>query len=305
MSELHKLTKGNIALTGKIVGLNNKEIRESQWTKEISFGVMTTKDNMVYVKALGFIKADDDDILVEYQDENKKRQLERVLYGDRYFLEEGRTIIGTRIKKTPDSQVEAFVDVDAVEEIKKSFKDGDVVTIVANALADTYFNSLQFQINKIYSSSKELDFVKGDFEEENHGRLWVAFSEVKENKLNAFIFDRKQESVKLEFELDTEYINVKDFNDFEQGNIIQVEYEYGKNPIYGDVEVEEKEDDTPKFKPKGKYASTATSSGRRFPQITGYTERLVCVGISNMNTEDKVDLTPFLVAEDTEDDIPF
>jgi len=298
MSELYKLTKGNIALTGKIVGLNNKKIRETQWSKEIGFGIMTTKNNMVYVKVNGFIKTDEDDILIEYYDENKKRQIEKVPYGDRYFLEEGQSIIGTKIKKTPDGQVETFVDVDAVEEIKQNFKDGDVVTIVANAVGDAYFQGLQFIVNKIYASTKVLDFEKGNFEEENHGRLWVAFADIHNNKVKAFVFDRKEEAIPLEFELDTEYITAEDFKEFEQGNILQIEYEYGKIPIYGEVEV--KEDNKPKFKPKGKYASETTGSGRIYPQITGYTERLICTGISNINTEDKIDLKPYLSNEELE-----
>ena len=304
-NELQKKTKGNIAITGKIVGLNNKEIRSTDWMKELKFGIMTTKDNMVYVQAMGFIKTDEDDILVEFQNSEKKREIKKVPYGDRYFLEEGEVVVGTKIKKTPDGQVETFVDVDAVQIIKDNFKDGEVVTIVANVEADTYFQGLKFNINKIYASSKEMDFEKGDFEEENHGRLWVAFSEIKNDKVNGFVFDRKGEAVKLEFDLDTNYITIEDFAEFEQGNILQLEYEYGKTPIYGEVEVEEKEDDKPKFKAKGKYASEVVSGGRRFPQITGYTERLVCTGISNMNTDDKIDLTPYLSTEVSEDDIPF
>lgn len=305
MAELNKKTKGNLAFSGRIVGLNNKQIRETQRSKEIQFGVMTTKDNVIYVRATGFNKNDEDDILVEYQDENKKRQTEKVPYGDRYFLEEGRAIVGTKIKKTPEGQVESFVDVDAVEEIKNNFKDGDVVTIVANTEADTYFKGIKLNITKIYASSKEIDFEVGDFEEENHGRIWVAFSEVKDDKVIGFIFDRKDEAVKLEFDLDTEYINAEDFTGLEQGNIAQLEFEYGKKALYEEVEVEDKkEDEKPKFVPKGKYKNEVTNNGRKFPQITGYEERLTCVGISNANTEDKIDLTPYLSEENSEDE-PF
>lgn len=304
MSELQKKTKGSLALTGKIVGLNNKEIRSTEWMKELKFGVMTTKENMVYVQATGFVKTDEDDILVEFQNADKKRETKKVPYGDRYFLDEGETVVGTKIKKTPDGQVETFVDVDGVQIIKDNFKDGQVVTIVANVEADTYFKGIKLNINKIYASSKEMDFEKGDFEEENHGRLWVAFAGIENDKVNGFIFDRKDECVNLKFDLDTRYIAIEDFAEFKQGNILQLEYEYGKTPIYGDVEVEEK-DDKPKFKAKGKYANEVVNGGRRFPQITGYTERLVCTGISNMNTDDVIDLTPFLSAEESEEEAPF
>ena len=132
---------------------------------------------------------------------------------------------------------------------------------------------------------------------------WL-FSGIEDGKVQGFIFDRKDEGVKLEFEIDTKYISVEDFAEFKQGNIIQLEYEYGKNPIYEDVEVEEKDDS--KFKPKGKYASETTASGgRRFPQITGYTERLVCTGISNLNTEETIDLTHYLSLEGSNEEIPF
>ena len=91
--ELQKKTRGNIAVSGRIVGLNNKEIRSTDWIKELKFGVMTTKDNMVYFQAMGFNKADDDDILVEYQDEDKKRATKKVPYGDRYFLRRRKKLL--------------------------------------------------------------------------------------------------------------------------------------------------------------------------------------------------------------------
>ena len=95
---------------------------------------------------------------------------------DTSLKKEGETVIGTKVKKkTSDGQVESYVDVEAIQIIKDNFKDGDIVTIVASAEADTYFQGLKFNINKIYASSKEIDFTKDDFEEENHGRLWVAF----------------------------------------------------------------------------------------------------------------------------------
>ena len=76
MSEI-KATSGYLNLTGRIISLSNKQIKEYPRSKEIQFGIQTKKDNIVYVKASGFKKDDEDTILVEYTDENKKRQTEK------------------------------------------------------------------------------------------------------------------------------------------------------------------------------------------------------------------------------------
>ncbi len=296
-----KATSGYLNLTGKIIGLNNKQIKEYPISKEIRFGIQTKKDNIVYVKASGFKKNDDDTILVEYTDENKKRQTEKAQYGDRFFLEDGRTIIGTKIKKTVDGQVESMVDFDAVDEIKNSFKDGDVVNISLKAELNTYFKSLQFEIAKIYASSKELNFEELNFEEENHGRLWMSYVNADDNIVTGVIFNKKQESLVLDFDLDTTYIKAEDF-EFEQGRLIQIEYEFGRTPIYEEVETEEK-DENKGFKPKGKYASEKTNNGKKYQQVTGYTDRLVCTGISDAK-DDVYDLTPYLEVETSEEE-PF
>lgn len=301
MSEI-KATSGYLNLTGRIISLSNKQIKEYPRSKEIQFGIQTKKDNIVYVKASGFKKDDEDTILVEYTDENKKRQTEKAQYGDRFFLEDGRTIIGTKIKKTIDGQVESIVDVDSVEEIKNSFKDGDTVNISLKADVNTYFKSLQFDVTKIYASSKELDFEDEKFEEENHGRLWLSFVKAEDNVMTGVVFNKKLENIILNFDLDTEYITAKDF-EFEQGRLIQIEYEFGRTPIYEKVEVEEKAEDKGGFKPKGKYANEKTNSGRKYQQVTGYVDRLVCTGVSDAK-DDVYDLTPYLETENSEEE-PF
>ena len=98
MSEI-KALNGFLSVTGRIVGLNNKAIKEYPRSKSLRFGVQTKKDGVIFVETSGFIKNDDDTILVEHVDENKKRTTEKVPYGDRFFLEDGRTIIGTKIKR--------------------------------------------------------------------------------------------------------------------------------------------------------------------------------------------------------------
>jgi len=102
------------------------------------------------------------------------------------------------------------------------------------------------------------------------------------------------------FDLDTDYIKAEDFK-FEQGRLIQIEFEFGRTPIYEEVKIEEEEK---AFKPKGKYVNEKTNSGRRYPQVTGYTDRLVCTGISDAK-DDVYDLEPYLEIKDSEDAIPF
>lgn len=301
MSEI-KATNGFLSVSGKLVGINNKAIKEYPRSKSLRFGVQTKRDGVIFVEASGFIKTDEDQILVEYLDENKKRIMEKVPYGDRFFLEDGRTIIGTKIKRTPESEVESVTDVEGVDIIKETFRDGQTVFVNLSVEADTFFKNLKYNIRKIYASTKELNFEDDNFVAENHGRLWLSFLKAEDNVLSGVVFNKKAEAVFLNFDLDTEYIKAEDF-DFEQGRLIQIEFETNMTPIYEEVVVEDKKDNGG-FKPKGKYANEVTEGGRKFPQITGYTEVLICTGISNAK-DDVYDLTPYLEAENSEEEIPF
>lgn len=300
MSEI-KALNGFLSVTGRIVGLNNKAIKEYPRSKSLRFGVQTKKDGVIFVETSGFIKNDDDTILVEHVDENKKRTTEKVPYGDRFFLEDGRTIIGTKIKRTPESEVESVTDVDGVEIIKDTFRDGQTVFLNLSVKPDTYFKNLKFNVKKIYASSKELNFEDENFVAENHGRMWLSFLKVENNVLTGLMFNKKSEAITLNFDLDTKYINAEDF-DFEQGKVIQIEFETYMMPQYEDVVVEDKKDNGG-FKPKGKYANEVTDGGRKFPQITGYTDVLICTGISNAK-DDIYDLTPYLEIENSDEE-PF
>jgi len=300
MSEI-KALNGFLSVTGRIVGLNNKAIKEYPRSKSLRFGVQTKKDGVIFVETSGFIKNDDDTILVEHVDENKKRTTEKVPYGDRFFLEDGRTIIGTKIKRTPESEVESVTDVDGVEIIKDTFRDGQTVFLNLSVKPDIYFKNLKFNVKKIYASSKELNFEDENFVAENHGRMWLSFLKVENNVLTGLMFNKKSEAITLNFDLDTKYINAEDF-DFEQGKVIQIEFETYMMPQYEDVVVEDKKDNGG-FKPKGKYANEVTDGGRKFPQITGYTDVLICTGISNAK-DDIYDLTPYLEIENSDEE-PF
>lgn len=300
MSEI-KATNGFLSITGKIVGLNNKAIKEFPKSKSLRFGVQTKRDGVIFVEASGFTKNDDDPILVEYVDENKKRVTEKVPYGDRFFLEDGRTIIGTKIKRTPESEVESVTDVEGVGIIKETFRDGQTVFLNLSVEPDTYFKNLKFSIKKIYASSKELNFEDENFVAENHGRLWLSFLNAENSILSGMFFNKKSEAITLNFDLDTKYIKAEDF-DFEQGKVIQIEFETYMIPQYEDVVVEDKKDNGG-FKPKGKYASEVTEGGQKFPQITGYKDVLICTGISNAK-DDVYDLTSYLEVENSEEE-PF
>lgn len=303
MSEKVDATKGYLNLTGKIIALNNKKVRESPKSRELSFGIQTAKDHVVFVRAFGWLKEDDDTILVEYYDENKKRQTKKDVYSNAEWLAEGESVVGTKLKYTVDSDVISCVDVDAIDKIKENFKDGNTVTVSLATEVDTYFNSLKFNIRKIYASSKEVNFEDTNCEEECHGRQWISFKEVIENKVKTFLFNKKEEGVEITFDLDTNYIKPEDFAGFKQGQLLQAEFEYAKIPIYSEVTEEPKKDEK-KFKAKGKYAKEVNESGSsNYQQISGYEEIFVLTGISNVN-ETIVDLKPFLQAVN-EEEIPF
>jgi hypothetical protein len=283
MSEL-KQTKGYLNITGVIVGLNNKEIKEYPKSKEISFGIMTRKDNLVFVKATGFLKNDDDTILVEYF-KDKKKVTEKAKYVDRYFLPEGQVIIGTKIKKDVKGSVEAFVDVDAVDEIKNNFKDGDVVSVGLTTECDTYYKNLKLTVTRIYKSSKKIDFTKANFEEENNGRQWIAFSNVNDDELVGYSFNKKMENVKLAFKMDKEFLSAEDFKEFKTGQNIQIEFEYNKVPQYEEVVEEEPKKEEKKYKAKGKYANKENDGYTTYRNVKGYEEFMVVTGITDVTDD--------------------
>lgn len=303
MSEVKEL-KGYLQIEGRIVGLNNKKIKEAPKSRELSFGVLTRKDNMVYVRVFGFKKEAKDEILVEYTDENKKHQSEKALYEDRFFLKEGRSIVGTKIKRTVDGETESVVDVDAVQIVKDTFKDGQTVVINLASEPDTYYKNLKFNVKKIFISSKEIDFEK-EVEEQNHGRQWIVFNEIVNNEINGFVFNKKDESVSINMRF-SEYITLDDFKDFKQGDIIQLDYEYNKVPIYtGKIITKEKTNTN--YKAKGKYASEDKDNGysASYPEISGYEEFLVCVGIKNVNSEATKDISSWIQTLNADEEEPF
>ena len=303
MSEVKEL-KGYLQIEGRIVGLNNKKIKEAPRSRELSFGVLTRKDNLVYVRVFGFKKEDNDEILVEYTDKDKKRQTEKVLYGDRFFLEDGRSIIGTKIKRTVDGETESVVDVDAVQIVKDTFKDGQTVVLNLSSEPDTYYQNLKFNVKKIFASSKEIDFEK-EFEEKNHGRQWVVFNEIINNEIGGFVFNKKQEYVPISMRL-SEYITQDDFKDFKQGDIIQLDYEYNKVPIYtGKIITKETSNANTNYKAKGKYANEDKGYSTSYPEISGYEEFFVCVGINNVNSEATKDITSWVQTLNIDEDEPF
>jgi len=303
MSEKIESNKGYLNLTGKIIALNNKKVKESPRSREVSFGIQTAKDHVVFVRAFGFLKEDDDTILVEYYDENKKRQTKKDIYSNVEWLAEGETVVGTKLKFTTDGEVISCVDVDAIDKLMTGFKDGDTVTVSLATEVDTYFNSLKFDVRKMYASSKEVNFEDVAYEEECHGRQWISLNKVEKNEVKAFLFNKKEEAVELTFDLNTNYIKPEDFAEFKQGQLLQAEFEYSKRPIYSEVTEEPKKDEK-KFVPKGKYAKEVNDRGNNYQQISGYEEKFILTGISNVN-ETVIDLQKYLLTDDAGEETPF
>lgn len=290
-----KQTKGYLTIEGKIRFMSEKSLKIKARSKEVTFGVETNDGNIINVRAFGWIKADDDMIYVSC----KEGGSEAVPYADRFFLDEGKTLIGTSIKTTKNGEVTIMVDVDAVELIHSTFKNGDSVFISANSEIDTYYKNLKWVINKIYPSTEEIDFEDSDFEETNHGKQWVVFDKLDGTTLYGFVVSRKEDILPVQFELDTRYIEPEDFKEYKIGDLLQVDFEYVRTPIYKEVESQPKEN---KFKGKGKYAKAETGNST-YKAIKGFEEKYVAVGLSNhqidaITDEDLSKLSP-------EEDNPF
>lgn len=268
-----KQTKGYLSISGKVKFMSEKSLKVKPRSKEVLFAVETKEGNIINVKAFGWNKEDDDMIYVALKDGGS----EPVAYADRFFLDEGKTIIGTSIKQTKDGEVTIMVDVDAVDLIYSTFKNGDSVFINAQSEVDTYFKDIKWIVNKIYASSSDINFEDKDFQEENHGKQWIAFESISDGKLKGFIISKKEEVFNVEFELDSEYITDEDFKKYQKGDLVQVDFECVRTAQYKEVEAKEQPQ---KFKGKGKYAKAQTQQGT-YKSITGFDEKFVCVGISN------------------------
>lgn len=293
MSEKIEQNFGNLGVSGVIIGL--KEIKDYDNQKVLLFGIKTNTDRIVFVKAQGYKKEDNDTIYVERK-VNGKVEKGTNTYDNRGWLEDGFEPSDMKLKLAADGEVIGYVAIDGVDLIKKNFKNGDSVFALLHTEINTHFNNIQFNVAQLYKSSNEINFESNNFVEKNAGRQWIVINEITDDNVTGFVFNKKEEYIQVDFKLNKDFMSKQSFtdNNLKQGSIAELDYEYSKIPQYEEVAVQ----NTKAFKPVGKYAN---SGNKKTKQVTGYEEEYICLGINNVKLDKFVDLTPFLTKDDSEE----
>jgi len=117
-------TKGYLRVKGKIWSLNNKEAKEFDSIKSLSFGIQTSKDNSLFLQ------------VGEWKN----------------------TKLNVKIKAEGMTEVEEINEQEAINVIKELFKDGDSVYVNMRAEVDTYRKTIKYLVNKIYIEKEPIDF---------------------------------------------------------------------------------------------------------------------------------------------------
>lgn len=236
-------TKGYLRLKGKIWSLNNKEAKDNGVTKSLSFELQTSKDNSLFLQ------------VGEWKN----------------------TTLEVKIKAEGMEKTEEFNEQDAIDKIKKLFKDGDSVYVNARAEVDTYRKNIKFLVNQIYIEKEPIDFESKDFEETNELNQSVVIAEKPENKTaKVAVATFKGEAIELDLKLSDNDVNDYFNENAKVGDLMKLTVSVNRKPNYVD-QGEESERKTL----KGKSVKTG---GRK---IDGYTESLEVIDVDIEKTEKK------------------
>jgi hypothetical protein len=170
-------TYGNFQVRGKIVGLEKENAYREGTTvdgkeyRSIRFGVKTSEENVVYVELFGMER---DEVTIAHKDDNKNRK--QIHWAERFEdLPEGYRLfmpVTVGLDKRKD-----LTEYDAVEYIRKNFKDGDSVFIRGSMNYREWKEETQVthSIRSIWKSKKEIDFEDEKFEETNDFEQEIIF----------------------------------------------------------------------------------------------------------------------------------
>lgn len=124
-------TKGYLRMKGKIWGLNTGKVYETDFKKNISFGIQTCKDNTNFI-SLGEWK---------------------------------NSTLNVKVKSQDMEEVVEMSEQDLVNDIKTFFKDGDSVYVNCRVNINTYTKKLEYKLNQIYIEKEPINFNSDNFEE--------------------------------------------------------------------------------------------------------------------------------------------
>lgn len=230
-----KETKGYTKLRGKIWGLNKKEIFSNDYTKDLSFGLNTSKDNSVFVGINTFKESKD--VYVKLEDGSIKA----VPFSQRKNLNENEKLIGVNIKSEGQESTITLCELDALEYIKKNFKDGQSVFIKCTNKVDAYRKSLKTQIQQIYVTDEPIEFDSETYREVNDIVQEVVMLD-KDNaencEITVAVVDKNFNVVELTLRLANDEDVIEFFKSCKKGDLLKVAGRMVRKPIYKDGQSE-------------------------------------------------------------------
>jgi hypothetical protein len=211
-------TKGYLRVKGKIWSLNNKEAKEFDSIKSLSFGIQTSKDNSLFLQ------------VGEWKN----------------------TKLNVKIKAEGMTEVEEINEQEAINVIKELFKDGDSVYVNMRAEVDTYRKTIKYLVNQIYIEKEPIDFESETFEEVNELSQSVIIIEKSVNKtVKVGITTYREEMVEQDLKLTDDDINDYFEENVKVGDVMKLSISVNRKPNYVDGE-----DETERKTLKGKTVKT-------------------------------------------------
>jgi hypothetical protein len=208
-------TKGYLRLKGRIWSLSNKEAKEFDSKKSLSFGLQTSKDNSLFLQ------------VGEWKN----------------------TKLNVKIKGEGMTEVEEVNEQQAIDRIKELFKDGDSVYVNLRADVDTYKKKINYMVNQIYIEKEPIDFESSDFQETNELNQAVIVMEKPENKtVKVGVTNFKGELLEQELKLNDDDVNDYFMENAKVGDLMHLTISVNRKPNYVDKVVDATERKTLKGK---------------------------------------------------------
>lgn len=185
-----KETKGYANFKGVISGLHNRRKGSSRadesWGTRLRFFIKTSEHNSIPVELTQWNSQVGKPVYFSNRSEDGSIETKQVDWSQRTEKFEDWQLIGTSVRAKNHEDVSVLVPIDAIDYIEKNFNDGDTVFVSCNIRRSESGDKqyINYEINRIYSASEDLNFEADNFEE---------VSEFKENFVfDSFFADKKE-----------------------------------------------------------------------------------------------------------------
>lgn len=166
-----KETKGYANFKGVISGLHNRRKGSSRadekWGTRLRFFIKTSEHNSIPVELTQWNSQVGKPVFFSNRTEDGGFETKQVDWSQRKEKFEGWQLIGTNVRAKEHEEVSVLVPIDAIEYIENHFNDGDTVFVSCNIRRSESGDKqyINYEINRMYAASEDLDFESEDFEE--------------------------------------------------------------------------------------------------------------------------------------------